>query len=126
MKPLITYFTIALILSGCDMTSTKPTNTPVPVAQPPTKPQPVESLPSPSSEPIMMAQSVSCAHYQEQANQAVQAQDLVQLSQLFATLRGQPDCSAADVEQLKRDMSTLAAQKASDLVQRGNLDEAEK
>ncbi|MEN8215345.1 MAG: hypothetical protein ABFS56_03000 [Pseudomonadota bacterium] len=72
------------------------------------------------SEPLS---SVAC---DVQIEQAERAKDLVKLSELLATLKRQEDCTSDDLDNLKREMSEIAAEKASELVQRGELDEAEK
>jgi len=109
MKQIIISFAITVILvSGC--ISTTRTNSVVSTPQPTT------------NSGTMTTSSLSCNNYQTQANQA--RQDLVKLGELFTTLKKR-NCSADDLEQLERNMSNLAATKASNLVQSGNLDEAE-
>jgi len=100
MKSIVTCFIAALLLGGCHST-------------PPTK-QP--------SEPVI----VTCDDYNPQIDQAMQTKDLVKLSELLATLKRQEDCTIEDLDNLKREMSEIAADKASELVQRGKLDEAGK
>jgi outer membrane protein OmpA-like peptidoglycan-associated protein len=104
MKSIVTCFIAALFLGGC-----------TPPKQPNT---------SPSSEPVSVS-SVTC-NYKSQIAQAERAKDLLKLSELLAMLKRQEDCTIDDLDNLKRKMAKIAAEKASELVQRGELDEAEK
>ncbi len=119
MKPIITCFVAAFLVSGCNTDSIKPSSG---STAPPDK----------SVAPISMTtQSVdsssrACDNYATQVSRAKQSKDLVKLSQLLKTLKRKSDCSQTYLKTLERELSEIATQKASVLVKRGDVKQAKK
>jgi outer membrane protein OmpA-like peptidoglycan-associated protein len=111
MKKIVISFAITVLLMNSCIYTTKIPDTVVPTQQL-------------NASGTMTPYSLTCDNYQAQVNRAKQAKDLVKFEKLLAALK-ERHCSADDLEQLKHDMSNLATVKASSLVQRGNLREAE-
>ncbi|MCK5522029.1 MAG: OmpA family protein [Thiomargarita sp.] len=106
MKPIITCFVAAFFVSGCN-TSVKPSGS---------------TMTTQSTASFSMA----CNNYATQVNRAKQSKNLDKLSQLLKTLKSQSDCSQAYLKTLERELSEIATQKASVLVKRGEVKQAEK
>ncbi len=106
MTKIVSYLVAALFISGCNSTQIKPPSPPK------EEPKPVKRAPT------------SCGGYKTQVNQAVQATDLDQLVGLLA--KSPPECSVDYLNGLKRNLSEMAAARAKNFVQRGQLSEAEK
>lgn len=66
-----------------------------------------------------------CADYESAVKQAVPAHDLEALAQLLPTLNNLPDCPLSYLDAVKRSMAQIAAAKADELVQSGQLAPAE-
>ena len=63
--------------------------------------------------------------YQAQVDQAMQAQDLDRLESLLTTLKTQADCPTGYLDWMEHSMAQIAAAKADNLTQQGQLDEAD-
>ena len=87
-----------------------------------TPPKPVERPPTCCANPP----SRKCDDFHTEVTQTLQAKNLDDLTQWLVRLKKQSDCSADYLYQLKRNISDIAAAKATDLVQRGQLEEADK
>jgi outer membrane protein OmpA-like peptidoglycan-associated protein len=124
MKHLLIYLVAALIISGCQSPAPPKPSTPPSVVQ--KHPVPVPRPPTDSGGGQIDTPPVGCDNYKTQVNQAKQAKNLDKLADLLATLKRQSDCSADYLDEVKRNMSEMAAAKATSLVQRGQLKEAEK
>jgi len=66
----------------------------------------------------------TCADYELSVTQAVQAYDLDQLDDLLFALNRQSDCPVSYLEAVKRGMAQIAAARADDLTQQGQLTNA--
>jgi outer membrane protein OmpA-like peptidoglycan-associated protein len=105
MKNILTFLVVALLISGCNSTQIKP-------------PSP------PKEDPKPVKRASTCDGYKIQVSQAVQATDLDQLVGLLA--KSPSECSVDYLNGVKRNLSEMAAARARNLVQRGQLSEAEK
>jgi outer membrane protein OmpA-like peptidoglycan-associated protein len=72
-----------------------------------------------------IVQAVTCNQYVVQVDNALYAKDLPKLAELLRILKRLPDCSDDYLNLIKRNMSSLAADKANYLVRQGRLKEAE-
>ena len=150
MKQLLSYLIIVLFISGCS-TITQPTAENQPSLsenRPATRhadysPQPLSETrtvtrhvslathsPKPHSKGIIIPPTETvyikrCADYESAIKQAVPAHDLEALEQLLPTLNNLPDCPLSYLDAVKRSMAQIAAVKADELVQSGQLAEAE-
>ncbi|MCP4699865.1 MAG: OmpA family protein [Gammaproteobacteria bacterium] len=67
----------------------------------------------------------ACIDYETEIKQAAGTQNLDKLESLLAALKTQADCSSAYLDWLKRSMSQIAAARADDLVQQGQIENAQ-
>ncbi|OQY52692.1 MAG: hypothetical protein B6247_16395 [Candidatus Parabeggiatoa sp. nov. 2] len=127
MKQIVTYLVAVLLISGCNSFPEKETTIlPKEVTTRPSvpdKPKPVVQRPPTC---CGTTPSRSCGDFNTPVNQALQAKNLDELAGLLVKLKRQADCSVDYLKKLKRNMSDIAAAKARDFVQRGQLAEAEK
>ena len=72
----------------------------------------------------VVEETKTCADYELPIKQAVQAYDLDQLDDLFFALNRQADCPVSYLEAVKRSMAQIAAARADDLTQQGQLTNA--
>ncbi len=127
MKQIVTHLVVVLLISGCNSLPEKQTTIPPKEATTrpsvPDKPKPVVQRPPTC---CGTTPSRSCGDFNTPVNQALQAKNLDELAGLLVKLKRQADCSVDYLKKLKRNMSDIAAAKARDFVQRGQLAEAEK